>query len=202
MAVFSQIQNRQLRDALRFNGLRQVAFMPLAADNDWFLESTAPTSGANKTTTIAAASLTKAYCPGWPVVLVGVVTENAGDTFTAVSLFVQGLDQFGMYRQETIAFTNSSATWTGTGAGAFCTLISIALTITGTVDANDRFILGFAKTYGIGVPLVATADVIATLFDGAADSGTISLANTTYAIADTPNAAKHLIILVRPRFGE
>jgi NhaP-type Na+/H+ and K+/H+ antiporter len=162
------------------------------------LTSTALTAGANQTKTIT--SFTKDYCPGWPVVPVFVVAEATGDTLTAVSAVIQGKDQFGDTISETVAATNSSGTWTGTAVNAFATITSFAVTTTGTTTANDTVILGFVKTYGLGCRLGASADVIAKLFNGAADAGTVSAANSTYVIAGTPDASKELVLCVRPSF--
>jgi hypothetical protein len=185
---------------LKAEGLKQIAFAPLAADADWFKTSTAPTAGEDKTTILLAAAMTKAYMPGWPVVPVSVITDSSGGDITAVSAVIAGLDQFGDYREETVAHTDSSGTWTGTAVNAYETLISYTLTITGTVDGADRYVLGFAKTYGFGCKLGDATDAIVKLFNGSADAGTVSVPNSTYVIAGTPDASKELILSVRPSY--
>jgi hypothetical protein len=192
------IRDPQFREVLASQSLEQISFRPLAADDNWFLTTTVPPAGLNKTTTIT--SLTKAYCPGWPVVPVVVVTEGTGDTFSAVSSVVTGIDQFGDFCSETVAHTNVGGTWTGTAVNAYQSITSVAVTITGTADGADGVIVGFAKTYGIGRRIKASADVVCQLFFGSADAGTIDATYQTYVVAGTPNAAKELVLLVRPKF--
>jgi len=196
MSTHGRIKNPELRAVLRADALRAFAFRPLAPDGAWFKASTAPTAGANTTTTTT--TWTKAYCPGWPVVPVFVVTEDTGDTFTAVSMVYLGTDQFGEMMTETVAATNSSGTWTGTATKAYQTLFSAALTITGTVQSADRFTIGFVQTYGLGRRIKTASDVIAKLIDGAADAGTLSLTHQTWTFATAPDAAIEAVLLVRP----
>lgn len=191
------IHNPHLRDGLRENGqgLQFVNFMPLAADNDWFKTSTAFAAVANPTVTVT--SFTKAYAPLWPTTLIAVVTDNAADNWTACTVVVTGIDQFGNVNTETIAGTNSSGTWTATGVVAWALLTSVAITVAGTTTTADAYILGYGKTYGLGCKIKATADVICSEFNNAADAGTASAVLHTYAVAGTPDAAKFLTLLVR-----
>jgi hypothetical protein len=194
------LKSPTVKAIFKAEGLKQIAFSPLAADPDYFKVSTAPTAGEDKTTTLLAASMTNSTMPGWPVVPVSVITDSTGGDITAVSAVIAGLDQFGDYREETVAHTDSSGTWTGTAVNAYETLISYVLTITGTADAADRYVLGFAKTYGLGCKLGDTTDVISKFFNGSADAGTLSVPNITYVVAGTPDAAKELILAVRPSY--
>ncbi len=191
------IHNPQLREIAHAEGLRQISFAPIAADADWFKASTAPTAGANKTTTVT--SFTKAYCPGWPVCPVTVVTEASGSGITAVSVTYTGYDQFGDFITETPT-TSGSGPWTSLCVQAFRTLVSVAITCTGTAEAGDTYVIGFTKNYGLGTKIIASTDVIAKLFNGAADAGTVSVANSTYIPAGTPDAAKLLALLVNPGY--
>jgi len=208
MKTHGSIQNPELRMILNAEGLKQVAFMPLAPDDDWFKVSTVPTAHATSSvTTLLAAAMTLPYCPGWPVVPVLTCIEDTHDTWTVVSALVTGINQFGDWCQETIAGVNSPAkTWTATCLNAYQTLISIVITITGDVAAADRYKLGFNKTYGVGYHLEAATDLICSLFNFAADAGTLSLAYQTYIIAGTPAAsvATNVILLMRPQhyFGK
>ena len=192
----TKIHNAQLRDTLKAEGLRQIAFAPLAADDNWFKTSTAPTAGNNKTTTLLAASMTSAYCPGWPTVPVIVVTDSTGDDITAVSIAIIGVDQYGDYCTETVTATNSSGTWTGTAVNAYRTLVSAAITCTGTVDSADRYIIGFDKTFGLGCHIDASADVVCHLWNGAFDDGTVGVAYGTYTVAGTTDASGELVLCV------
>jgi len=196
MPLHPTIHNTQLRETMKAEGLVQVNWECLAADENWYYESLAPTAGENKTTTIT--SFAKAYCPLWPVVPVIVVTDAAADDWSGVSVLIKGVDQFGDNISETAAGANSGGTWTATCLNAYCTLTSAAVTVTGTATSSDRWIIGFAKTYGIGRNIAATGDVICSWFDNAADAGTVSAAYSTYIIAGTPNSAKAMTLLVRP----
>jgi hypothetical protein len=200
MAIHGTIHNPMLRAILRAEGLKQVAFAPLAEDLAWFKASTAPTAGDNKTTTLLAASMTAAGCPGWPVVPVITVIDSSGSDVTGVSAVVQGIDQLGDNRTESITATDSSGTWTGTALHAYETLISVAITIAGTADAGDRYTIGFSKTYGFGCRIAATSDVVSKMFNGAADAGTVSIPYNTYVVAGTPDAAKELMLVIRPSY--
>lgn len=190
-----RIRNPEVRDVIQEKAATTLSFSPLAADNDWFKTSTAPTAGADKTTSVT--SFTKAYCPGHPVVPVTVVTDGADDDWTAVSVVLYGTDQFGHEVSETVAGTNSSGTWTATATTAFELLRRVDITVTGTATGADAYIIGFAKTYGIGQRITATAEVIAQLFNGAADAGTVSVANNTIVIAGTPDGAKIWTVYAR-----
>lgn len=192
------IENPHLRASLREAGigLKQVNFMPLAADDNWFKTSTAFTAVANPVVTVT--SFTKAYCPLWPTTVTAVVTDNAADDWTAVAVTIVGIDQFGDVRTETIAGTNSSGTWTATGAVAFAKLVSVKIAVTGTTTTSDAYIIGYGKVYGLGCKIAATTDVICSEFNNAADTGTASAVYHTYAVNGTPDAAKFLTLLVRP----
>lgn len=193
------IHNPALRQTLASElGLRQISFAPIAADDNWFDESQALAGDTEGTyvLTVLAAGMTKDYCPGWPVVPVIVTAEDSTDGWTSVVSVVTGIDQFGHRNVETVTHTNSSGTWTGTAVKAYRELISVVTTIVGTTSAADDSIIGFAKTYGFGCHIKAAADVVATIFNGAAEGGTISVLNQTYVIAGTPDAADTLIILV------
>jgi len=173
---------------LQAEGIRTLTFIPLTADVDWWLSSTTLTAGANKTKTVT--SFTHAYCQSLPQTVVGVVTENSGDTWDAVEIALTGINQFGQTTFETLEGTNSSGTWTCTGSVCWLQLLSAAITITGTGDTGDAVILGFGKTYGLCHQILASTDVLFKSFDGSADDGTVSVANASYAFDGTPNAAK------------
>jgi hypothetical protein len=195
----SPIFNPQLRHTLRSElGLRQVAFMPIAADDNWFDEAQALAADTAGTyiLTVLAAGMTKAYCPGWPVVPVIITSEDTTDTWTSVVTVITGIDQFGDFVTETVTHTNSTGDWTGTAVKAYRTLISTVTTIAGTTSSADSQIIGFAKTYGLGCHIKASGDILVKMFDGAADAGTTSVANQTYVVAGTPDAAKNLILLI------
>lgn len=193
------VRNPELAAILKADGLRQLAFMPLAANDDYFMVSTVPSSvGENKTSALLAADMTLAYCPGWPVVPTMAFTDAAADDWTAVSATFIGIDQFGDPIEETVASASSATPWAITATKAFQSFISIGFTITGTTTSSDRYKMGYAKTYGLGCKPKSSAEVIATLFNGAADAGTLSLVHYTYIPAGTPDAAKELILLMRP----
>ena len=198
MPIHPAIHNSQLRETMKAEGLECISFLATAADDDHFKASTAPTAGANATTTCT--TWTKASCLEWPVVPVIVVTDAAADDWTAVVIVIKGYDQFGDFRTESVTATGSSGTWTGTAVNAFATLISAAITITGTATSADRYKIGYAKTWGIGRKLGASGDLISVTFDGAADTGTASAAYSTFAVNGTPNAAKVLTFCVRPSY--
>lgn len=186
------------RESLQqFAGLKCDTFAPIAADDNWFLEATNFGGAENESDTVLAASLTRAYCPERPVVPVAVVTDNADDDWTGVSVTISGVGQFGLPVLETKAATNSSGTWTATFNNAFASIISVTIAVTGTTTASDSYIIGFAKTYGLGVQISATTDVICSTFNGAADAGTISATYHTYLIAGTPDAAKFFSTAIR-----
>jgi hypothetical protein len=202
MRTHGSIQNPELRAILKSEGLRQVAFMPLAPNAAWFKASTVPTaSGTSSVTTLLAAAMTAAYAPGWPVVPTVTCIEDTHDTWTAMSAVVTGIDQFGDFCKETITGANSPAkTWTATCVNAYQSLISVVITITGDVAAADRYTIGYNKTYGVGYMLGAATDLICKLFNGSADAGTLSLPYQTYVVAGTPDAAKELVLLMRPGY--
>lgn len=199
--VHGSIHNPELRQILRAEGLHQIAFMPIAADNDWFKTATNPV-GTTGGETVTITSFTKAYCPGWPVVPTITYTPASGSEVgasgsgTSITATVMGEDQFGDVVTETVDCSDGS----GVCVNAYQKLISVSLSIVGTALATDAIIVGFAKTYGLGRKIAASGDVIAKLFDGAADAGTVDANYSTYAVAGTPNAAKNLIILLRPGY--
>ena len=188
MNAIGRFASPDVRAVLQAEGLRTLTFIPLAADNDWWKTSTQLTTGLNKTTTIT--TFTHATCQSLPQTVIGVVTENSGDTWTAVSIVLQGINQFGQVVSETLTGTNTSGTWTCTGSVCWLQLLSAAITITGTGDTGDAVILGFGKTYGLCHQILASTDVLFQSFDGSADDGTVSVANASYAFDGTPNAAK------------
>lgn len=191
------IENPHMRESLRDAGvgLKFTNFMPLAADDDWHKTSTAFAAVANPT--VAVTSFTKAYAPLWPAALSVVVTDNAADNWTAVTIVATGIDQFGDVVTETFAGSNSSGTWTAAGAVAFALLTSVSITVAGTTTSSDAYKIGYGKIYGLGCKIAATADVICSEFNNAADAGTASAVYHTYAVAGTPDAAKFLTLLVR-----
>jgi len=195
MNAIGRFASPDVRAVLQAEGLRTLTFIPLAADNDWWKTSTQLTTGLNKTTTIT--TFTHATCQSLPQTVIGVVTENSGDTWTGVSIVLQGINQFGQVVSETLTGTNTSGTWTCTGATCWIKLLSAAVTVTGTGDTSDAVILGFGKIYGLCHQILAAADVLYTFFEASADAGTVSVANASYAIAGTPNAAKLASITLR-----
>jgi hypothetical protein len=191
------IHNPQLAETLYSESLIQVNWECLAADDNWFLTATTFGGAANESDTIT--SFTKDYCPLWPVCPVVVVTDNAADDWTAVAVTFVGYDQFGDWISHAVAATNSSGTWTATSLKAFEKLESVTIAVTGTTTTSDSYIIGFAKTYGLGRRITAAAELINSLFDGAADSGTLSTVHQTYVIAGTPDGAKAMTFLIRPK---
>ena len=194
MGFLKRIHNADLREIFSTENGRQIAFFPIAADDDWFKTATALTVGENKVTTVS--SFTKDYCPGLPVVPVIVTTESSGSNITAVESVVLMVDQFGQTISETVTHVDSSGTWTGTCRNAAASLVSVTTTVTGTADSSDSMIIGFAKTYGVGTRLGAAADVVSKLFNGSAEAGTVSVPYSTYTVAGTPDAAKELVLWV------
>ena len=196
--IKGSIKNPEMRRIYKELDIWHPTWIPPAADADWFDASQALATGASSyTLTLASTDLTNTACPGWPVVPVLVATDNADDGWTAVSAVVSGVDQFGDHISETVTFTNSSGTWTGTCANAYQSLISVVTSVTGATTTSDTQVIGFAKTYGLGRRIKSSSDVIAKRFDGAADAGTVSAANSTYAIAGTPDGAKVTELLIR-----
>ncbi len=191
------IHDPQIRQVLAEKP-RKIWFEPLAAAAGWFKTAVTYAAGANKTVTTT--SFTAAYCPGWPVAPVIFVSEDTGDTFSAVSSVVIGFDQFGDWKTETVAHTNSSGDWTGTCVNAYEKLLSVATTVTGTTTTSDDVVIGFAKTYGLGTRITATDEVIAKLFNGVAEAGTVSVTNNTYVMVGTPDAAKILALYIKPKY--
>lgn len=196
-----RIKNPELRDILKKQAFNRVIHMaPITADADWFDASQTLDADTDGTyvLTVLAAGMTNATCPGYPVVPVIVVTEDSTDSWTAVSIVVKGVDQFGDIISETVTATNSSGTWTGTAVNAYISLVSVVTTVTGTTSSADAQVIGFAKTIGLGCHIGATTDVLVKTFDGATDAGTVSAANHTYVIAGTPNNAKFLRLIIQP----
>jgi len=194
----SYISNPKIREAFKQCVVNAIEFAPPAADDDYFKTSTAL---AADTTTLAAASMTKSVAPYYPVCPVLVITNDVatGETaWTSVSAELTGVDQFGQTITETVAGVDSN-TWTCTFTQAFCSLVSITFTKTGgtAADSSDTYILGFAKTYGLGQSIARSGDVLISNFNGAADAGTISVTKNTYAIAGTPDGSKLLNLYVR-----
>ena len=200
------VQNPELRRHLEREGLAVLSFAPIQADNDWFDASQVLAAGTGTpkvyTLTIVVGGLTRAYCPGYPVVPVIVVTDASGDNFASVVTTLTGVDQFGVGYSETVTATNSSGTWTGTALRACLTLsgaVTVVTCASGDVTASDTQIIGFAKTVGLTRKITATSELIAKTFDGAADAGTLSVPYNTYVVAGTPNSAKLLTLCIRPK---
>lgn len=193
-----QIYNPELREALRESGvgLHKLSWAPIAADENWFLTSTNFGGAENESDTIAAGSLTEAGCPEVPVVPVIVVTDNAGNDWTDVSCTIIGIDQFGTQITEAAAATNDTGTWTATFNNAFAYLDSVTIAVTGTTTNSDAYVIGFAKTYGLGCKIVTTDDVLCQMFNGAVDGGTASAVYHTYEIDGTPDGADFCSLVV------
>jgi hypothetical protein len=192
------IHNPELRSIMRAEGLLQVAFEALAADDNYFKTTVNPATGASS---ITVSSFTKAYCPGWPVCPTLTYVETSGSDVTGISAVITGIDQFGDGISETVTASFVSGTgWVGTAVNAFRTLSSVVVTITGTSDVADTLIIGYAKKYGLGRKIGQSTDVIVSNFDGAADAGTVNVENSTYDIAGTPDGAKELLLLVHPGY--
>lgn len=198
----TNVHNPHIRQAMREQLLQYASFAPPAADDNYFMVSTVPTIHATlSTTTLLAAGMTKSYVTAWPTVPVLVCTQDTDDDWTAVSAVIVGIDQFGNRIAETITGANGTGsqagTWTATAVNAFCTLVSIVITITGDVSAADRYKLGYAKTYGLGAKIEASGDVVVHNFGGATDAGTISTVYSTYVVAGTPDASSLLQFYIR-----
>ncbi len=175
-----------------------VHFEPIAADNNWFKTTVTFTGAENESKTVT--SFTKDYCPGWPVCPVIVVTDAADDDWTGVTSVVKGFDQFGDFITETVVHAGGGTPWTGTCLNAFEKIVSITTTVAGTTTSSDTYIIGFVKTYGLGCRITATSEVIASLHNGANDTGTVSIAYNTYTIAGTPNALEITLLYIRPKY--
>jgi len=196
------IHNPLIRRAIKEQTIQYINFAPPAADDNYFKTSTALAAAS---TTLAAASMTKSYVPaGVAVCPVCVVTNDwasGEEDWTSVSVLFVGIDQFGDLITTTATGTVASHVWTATSAKAFLTLTKIVITITAgdgeAVDASDSYVLGFAKTYGLGCAIGVSGDVIVHNLDGATDAGTISTAHNTYLVAGTPDAAKLLQLYIR-----
>ncbi|RLC33741.1 MAG: hypothetical protein DRZ76_03980 [Candidatus Nealsonbacteria bacterium] len=193
------LRSDAVRQSFRDTVVCGIEFAPLAPDPDYFKTST---NLSDQTTTLAAASMTASVAPQWPVVPVLVITNDKAsgeESWTGVSATILGYDQFGELRPNTVDAVNSSDTWTATFTRAYCSLKSITFTVTGgtDVDSSDSYVLGFAKTYGLGQNIARSADVLIHNFDGAADDGTISTVYGTYTIDGTPDGSKLLNLYVR-----
>lgn len=211
-ALKPQVQNPGDRERLYSEALEVISFLPLAADADAFLLGTGNHPSAavalTSTSTFDADDMVTDTCPCWPVVpVVQAIDAAESSAWTSVTATIVGIDQFGDQISEAKAATNSSGTWTATLNNAFQRLITITVVIVlpdGSIDTtNDDIKCGFAKTYGLGRRCVVTSattsdDVVVTMFDGAADAGTLAMAYQTYAVAGTPDAAKVLSLTLRP----
>lgn len=194
-----QVRNPELSEVIKQQSCTAINWLVPAATANYFKTSTAL---AAQTTTLAAASMTKSYVTDVPVVPIIVVTNSGVSVaWTSVTGTVVGIDQFGHKIAETIAgvVSNVNQTWTLTAVNAYATLISVAFTIAGgtAADSNDSYVIGFGKTYGLGVNIGASGDVLVHNFNLATDAGTISVANNTYTFAGTPDAAKYGYLYVR-----
>ena len=197
----SRVQKPELRTVFREQVVNAIEVAPLAAAADYFKTSTVL---AAQTTTLLAASMTASVAINLPVVPVLVLTNDiaTGETkWTSVSATVVGIDQFGTRNTETVAAVDASPTWTATFNHAYCSLISVAWTVTGgtAADGSDTYTIGYAKTYGLGCAIQDSSDVLISTFNGAADAGTISNVFHTYTIAGTPDAAKLFALYVRSK---
>ena len=189
------VRNPALREAFKQRAIHHVRFVPPAADADYFKTSTVLAAAA---TTLAAASMTKSYVPGMPVAPVVVVTNDKAsggvDDWTSVTLSMTGIDQFGHKITETVAGTESGAVWTCACTHAYLRPVTLTFTIVqgdgDTPDGNDTYVVGFAKTYGLGCAIEKSDDAVITNFDGATDAGTVDTTRHTFAFAGTPDAAK------------
>jgi len=198
-----KVRNPEQREYMKYHLNQDVFFFPAAPDEDWFKTSTAL---AAQTTTLAAASMTKAYSPNRPVCPVLVITNDvaSGETsWTSVAVTFLGVDQFGDLVTHSMAATDSSDTWTASCPVAYATLTSITFVVTGgtACDASDAYILGYAQTYGLGTQVESSDDVLNATFDAITDAGTVSTVYSTYLIAGTPDAAKIMYLNIRSRAG-
>ena len=174
------------------SGIINRHIVPLTADPDWFDASALFAGAANEVMTLAVGDLTNSQAPGYPVVPVVVVVDSAGDDWTAVSVVLTGINQFGQTIVETIAATNSSGTWTATALNAYFTITDVVTSVTGTTTSADTHVVGFVKTVGLGVRISAAAQVVMKNFDAAVEAGTVNVPYATYVIAGTPNAVRVL----------
>ena len=193
-----KVRNPELGEVVKQQSCTFLNWAPAAAAANYFKTSTAL---AAQTTTLLAASMTKAYANDVPVVPIIVVTNSGvAVAWTSVTGIVVGIDQFGYKISETIAAVDSGGgVWTLTAANAYATLISVSFTVAGgtAVDGNDSYVIGYGKTYGLGVNIGASGDVLIHNFNGATEAGTVSVANNTYVFAGTPDAAKIASLYVR-----
>lgn len=196
LTSYGLLKNPQTRKQWRrlVNGYG-YSYVPWAADADYWSVSELPTAGADKTTELTIAL---GNAPAWPVVPVSVTTDAADDDWTGVSIRYDGLNMYGEAVNETVAATNSSGTWTATGTVAFSQITRMLLTITGTAAANDTSWVGFVKTYGLGVEIASTDQILVQNFDNAVDAGTVSVPNQTIVLAGTPDAAKKVDMWIIP----
>ena len=195
-----QIFNPVDRAIYRAEGLSQIAFEALAADDNFHLTTTNPATGAT-TISVATDGWTINTCPGWPAAVQFTYTELSGSAVTAAVMVLKGIDQFGDYVTDTITAAFVSGTgWVGEGVVAFRKLLTAVVTLTGTTDVGDILIVGYNKKYGLGRKVGVAADLILNWFDGSDDAGTLNIPNSTFDVAGTPDGAKELLFLVHPGY--
>ena len=184
-----KVHNPELREVVKQQTCTLLNWAVPAADDDYFKTSTAL---AAQTTTLLAASMTKSCAIDVPVVPVLVVTnDKAGGevSWTSVSATFVGINKFGDRIGETVAGVNVGDVWTATANNAYATLVSVAFTVAGgtACDGSDSYIIGFAKTFGLGVNIRASGDVLIHNLNLATDAGTVDAQYNTYKFAGTPN---------------
>jgi len=187
-----QIHNPELREVVRQQACTFHNFAVPTADDNYFMESAVL---AAQTTTLLAAGMTKSVSINVPVVPVLVITNDvaSGETsWTSVAATFVGINQFGDRMGETVAAVDSTNTWTATANNAYASIISVAFTVTGgtACDGTDTYIIGFAKTYGLGANIRADGDVLVSNFNLATDAGTISTLYNTYTFGGSPNGTQ------------
>lgn len=113
--------------------------------------------------------------------IVAAVTHSS--SVVAMTIVLTGEDQYGERMVETLSITAGDTSKSATGAKAFARLHSIAITSAGNAQSNT---LNIGTGAALGLPVRVDANnLIAARTAGAADTGTLTAADTTDPTATT-----------------
>jgi len=164
---------------------------PKAADPDGMVDGAECTTGEEAEPLVITEFLAQ---PDFARNITVTVAATTAGHVAAGNIVVAGKDMSGAAISENLSVTaDTPATITGSLAFASVTSVTVPVQDGDSVTID----VGWGKKFGIPYKLATSALAILKLFDGSADTGTVTASATTLAenviaLNGAPNAAKHI----------
>lgn len=179
---------------------------PIAVDDDGLIDAAASTELPNNTTIVydtsddGASPFDNADTPAvenvvmadgsvhsvWPLDVPRNITLQVthASSVVAMSVLVEGFDEYGMPMSELLAVTATGTSKTAAGKKAFKYIKQFSLSSAGNATGNTACNVGWGDVLGLPFRLESVSDVMAAFCDG-----TMELASSTVAAADGTDPA-------------